>query len=152
MEEALHLTNFAERVFIVHRRAQFRASKVMQERVLAHPKIEVKWNCVVAAMLGAGERLTAVRLAHPTTGAAVEELPCRGLFYAMGHVPASAFLQGPLGTDEEGYLLTTPGRTTTSVPGVFAAGDVQDRQWRQAITAAASGCMAALEAERFLSH
>lgn len=145
MEEALYLTKYASKVYIVHRSYRFRASRVMQERVLAHPKIEVLWSRnVVAAHGGDNGLLTSVRLDDGMT------LEVGGLFYAIGHVPASGFIRDLVDTDAQGYIVTPPGSTKTSVPGIFAAGDVQDKRWRQAITAAGSGCMAALEVEEFL--
>ena len=148
-EEATHLTKYASRVVVVHRRGELRASKAMQARLLANPKIEMLWFHAVEEALGA-DALDAVRVRDLRSGA-VQDLPCRGLFYAIGHIPNTAFLQGQLTLDETGYVLTKPGTTQTSVPGVFAAGDVQDKRWRQAITAAGTGCMAALEVEAFLA-
>ncbi|HAU29302.1 MAG TPA: thioredoxin-disulfide reductase [Rhodospirillaceae bacterium] len=153
MEEALFLTNFAEHVTLIHRRDSFRGEKVMQERVLAHPKITVKWNRVVEEVLGEEDqpkRVTGLRLAHPS-GSEIEELSVSGLFVAIGHTPATALFKDQLPLDSEGYITTAPDSTTTAIPGVFAAGDVKDRHFRQAITSAGMGCMAALEAERFLS-
>ncbi|MCS6915961.1 MAG: thioredoxin-disulfide reductase [Myxococcales bacterium] len=148
-EEASFLSKFGSKVLLVHRRDALRASKIMQERVLANPKIEIIWNHVVQEALGQST-LEAVRLAHVATGQQ-RVVPARGLFYAIGHVPNTAFLRGQLQLDEAGYIVTRPGTTETSVPGVFAAGDVQDKVWRQAITAAGTGCMAALQAEHFLA-
>lgn len=148
MEEALFLTKYASKVYVIHRRDQFRASKVMQQRVLSHPKIEVRWNTEVVA--AEGDALLQHITIQDTLRGTKDVLDVNGLFYAIGHTPASGFLDGQLATDEQGYILTKPGTTETSIPGVFAAGDVQDKQWRQAITAAASGCMAALQVEHFL--
>lgn len=146
MEEALYLTKYASKVYIVHRSGRFRASRVMQERVLTHPKIEVIWNRnVVGAYGGDSGLLSSVRLDDGTT------LDVGGLFYAIGHIPASEFMRDLVETDAQGYIVTAPGSTKTNVPGIFAAGDVQDKKWRQAITAAGSGCMAALEVEEFLN-
>lgn len=147
-EEATHLTKFASKVVVVHRRDSLRASRIMQERLLANPKVEMAWNSTVEEALG-DKALTHLRLRNVVTGE-VRTLEAGGLFYAIGHVPNTGFLGGQLEVDDTGYLVTRPGTTQTNVPGVFAAGDVQDRVWRQAITAAGTGCMAALEAERFL--
>ena len=149
-EEASYLTKYAAKVYIVHRRDALRASKAMQKRVLEHPKIEVIWDSVLVEVLG-DNVLSQVKLRNVKTGA--EELRAAGgLFYAIGHAPNTAFLEGQLETDETGYLRTTPGSTQTSTAGVFACGDVQDKKYRQAITAAGSGCMAALDCERYLSE
>ena len=150
VEEATHLTKFAAKVLLIHRRETLRASKIMQERALHHPKIEVIWNAVLTRALGT-EALTGIEVRDVATNA-VRTIDCGGLFYAIGHTPNTAFLKGQLTLDEAGYIKTTPGSTATSVPGVFAAGDVQDRVFRQAVTAAGSGCMAAIEAERWLEH
>lgn len=149
MEEALFLTKFAEKVTIVHRRDTLRASKIMQERALAHPKIAVLYSH--EPVLAEGDKtLESVTVRHVATGKDTS-VPAAGLFFAIGHEPATAFLGGQLRLDSQGYVVTDPGSTRTSVAGVFAAGDVQDRQWRQAVTAAGSGCAAALEAERWLT-
>ena len=151
MEEATYLTKFASEVVIVHRRDHFRASKVMAERALAHPKIRVEWNSEVTDVLGEDE-ITALRLRDTVTGEE-REMEVGGLFVAIGHTPNTAFLQGQLETSPKGYIVTPCAwRTETSVEGVFAAGDVIDDYYRQAITSAGTGCMAALEAERWLSH
>lgn len=151
MEEALYTTKFAREVVIIHRRDEFRASRVMAERVLAHPKIRVLWNSKVVEVLGY-ESLTGVRIEDTTTGER-SDLELGGLFVAIGHEPNTGFLDGQLTLTPHGYIkLPEPWRTITSVPGVFAAGDVMDDYYRQAITAAGTGCMAALEAERWLSH
>jgi thioredoxin reductase (NADPH) len=150
MEEALYLTKFAREVVIVHRRDAFRASKAMAARVLSHPKIRVEWNTQVADVLGDAE-IEALRLRDTRTGAE-RELPVGGLFVAIGHEPNTGFLKGQLETTPHGYIVTTPGRTATTRPGVFAAGDVIDDYYRQAITSAGTGCQAALEAERYLAH
>ncbi len=149
VEEATHLTKFGSKVILVHRRHELRASKIMQQRLFANPKIEVVWNHLLVEALGQ-DCVEAVRLRDVHTGAE-QVVPAHGLFYAIGHVPNSAFLAGQLAADANGYIVTTPGKTETSVPGVFAAGDVQDNKWRQAVTAAGTGCMAALEAEHFLA-
>jgi thioredoxin reductase (NADPH) len=150
MEESLYLTKFASEVVIIHRRDQFRASKVMAERVLSHPKIRVLWNTRVTEVLGY-EAITGVRLEDTVTGQR-RDLEVTGLFVAIGHTPNTQFLDGQLELTPHGYVKTAPWRTATNVPGVFAAGDVMDDYYRQAITAAGTGCMAALEAERWLAH
>ena len=150
MEEAMYLTKFAREVVIVHRRDSFRASKAMQARVLSHPKIRVEWNTQVADVLGDAE-IEALRLRDARTGAE-RVLAVGGLFVAIGHEPNTGFLKGQLETTPHGYIVTTPGRTATTCPGVFAAGDVIDDYYRQAITSAGTGCQAALEAERYLAH
>lgn len=151
MEEANFLTRFAERVTIVHRGNAFRASKVMQERMKDNPKIDVVWNAVVVDVLGADVgRVTGVRL-HDTITGVERELPIDGLFAAIGHEPNTALVGGLVDLDERKYVKTAPGTAKTSVEGMFACGDVQDARYRQAVTAAASGCMAAMDAERYLS-
>jgi thioredoxin reductase (NADPH) len=150
MEEATFLTKFASKVYIVHRRGELRASAIMQQRAKSNPKIEILLSHRVAAVEG-GAGVEAVRVVDVQTNAE-QTFAAAGLFFAIGHVPNTAFLAGQVATDEQGYILTTPGTSITSVPGVFAAGDCQDKKYRQAITAAGSGCMAALEAEAFLTH
>jgi thioredoxin reductase (NADPH) len=150
MEEALYLTKFASQVVVIHRRDSFRASKAMASRVLEHPKVRVLWNTAVLDVLG-GDEITGLRLTDTVTGAR-SELEVGGLFVAIGHQPNTGFLNGQLATTPHGYLVVTSGRTATPVPGVFAAGDVIDDYYRQAITSAGTGCMAALEAERYLAH
>jgi len=150
VEEAIFLAKFGSKVTIVHRRDELRASKIMQHRALEHPKVEVLFSHVAEAALGS-KVVEAVRVRDLKTGLA-RDLPAAGLFFAIGHTPNTAFLGGQLSLDEAGYIVTVPGSTATSVPGVFAAGDVQDRKWRQAVTAAGTGCMAALEVEDFLAH
>ncbi|KAG2494363.1 hypothetical protein HYH03_007420 [Edaphochlamys debaryana] len=151
MEEATFLTKYGSKVYIIHRRDAFRASRIMQKRALEHPKIEVLWNSVVEEAYGNEKGLLGgAKIKNVVTGE-VTDLPLAGIFFAIGHQPATAFLGGQLELDSDGYIVTKPGATTTNVPGVFAAGDVQDKKWRQAITAAGSGCMAALEAEHFIS-
>jgi thioredoxin reductase (NADPH) len=152
MEEATFLTRFAESVTIVHRRDRFRASKIMQERVMQNPKINVIWNTEVTEVLGTDVgHVTGVRLKDTVTG---EErtMEIEGVFAAIGHAPNTELFIGKLDLDEKGYIKTMPGTTKTNIAGVFAAGDVQDPHYRQAITAAGSGCMAALDAERFLTN
>ncbi len=148
-EEALFVTNFAKRVRIIHRRDQLRASKIMQERVMKNPKVEIVWNAVVEEILGEDPKgVTGVRLKNTQTGETFEE-KCDGVFVAIGHKPNTSAFRGKLEMDEKGYILTREG-TRTSVVGVFAAGDVQDARYRQAVTAAGTGCMAALDAFHFL--
>lgn len=147
-EEATFLTKFGSKVHLVHRRDTLRASKIMQERVLKHPKIEVIWNTVVEDVLG-DDVVSAVRLKDVATGK-TRDLPAGGVFYAIGFTPNTSLFIGQLASDKDGYLVTQPDSTRTSVPGVFACGDVQDKKYRQAVTAAGSGCMAAIDAERWL--
>jgi thioredoxin reductase (NADPH) len=149
IEEAIFLTKFATKVTLVHRRDELRASKIMQDRALANPKIEFKWNSEVSDVVGDGA-VEAVHLRDTVTGE-VSELAVQGLFVAIGHDPNTALFAGQLDLDENGYIVTAGDSTRTSVDGVFAAGDVQDHTYRQAVTAAGSGCMAALDAERFLA-
>ncbi len=148
LEEATFLTRFADKVTIIHRRKELRASKIMQDRAFANSKIEFRWNSVVEEIVGDG-RVEHVKLRDTETGA-VDDLAVTGVFVAIGHTPNTSLFVGKLDLDENGYVKTVPGTTQTSVPGVFAGGDVQDHVYRQAITAAGSGCMAALEAERYL--
>jgi thioredoxin reductase (NADPH) len=151
MEDALYLTKFAEQVIVIHRRDEFRASRIMSERALAHDKIRVEWNKLVTEVLGE-ETITALRLQDTVSGE-VSELEVGGMFVAIGHTPNTGFLNGVVELKENGYVQTpTAWRTETSVPGIFAAGDVMDDYFRQAVTAAGTGCMAALEAERWLAH
>jgi thioredoxin reductase (NADPH) len=149
LEEANFLTRFATKVSIVHRRDKLRASKIMQERAMKNEKISFVWNSVVEDILGA-DVVSGARLKNVVTGK-TSELPCAGIFVAIGHRPNTALFAGQLEMDEKGYLNTHNG-TATNVPGVFAAGDVQDSKYRQAVTAAGSGCMAAIEAERYLEN
>lgn len=153
MEEASFLTRFASRVTIVHRRDKLRASKIMQDRVLKNPKISFLWDSAVVEILGkeeGGKRsMTSVKLKNLKTGA-LSEHRTDGLFIGIGHQPNTAVFRGQIQMDDKGYIITKPGSTSTSVPGVFAAGDVADPSYRQAVTAAGSGCMAALDAERYL--
>jgi thioredoxin reductase (NADPH) len=151
MEEATYLSKFASEVVIVHRRDSFRASKVMAERTLANPKIRVEWNSRIVEVEG-DDFITGVVLEDTVTGKR-RTLACGGLFVAIGHTPNTDFLRGQLELGPSGYVVTpSPWRTCTTVDGVFAAGDVMDSYYRQAVTAAGTGCMAALEAERWLAH
>ena len=153
VEEALYLTNHATEVVLVHRRDSFRAEKILQQRLFANPKIEVVWDHVADQVLGNDEPpgVTGLRIAHAKTGAK-RDIKLDGVFVAIGHTPNTQIFKGQLDMDGEGYLVTRPGTTFTNVPGVFACGDVQDKVYRQAVTAAGTGCMAALDAERFLAH
>jgi len=152
VEEALYLANLASKVTVVHRRDSFRAERILQERLFAHPKIEVVWNSAIDEILGAEAPLsvTAVRLKNVQTGA-TEERKVDGVFVAIGHAPASELFAGQVDMKANGYIKTVPGTTQTNIPGVFAAGDVADDIYRQAVTAAGLGCMAALEAEKYLA-
>jgi thioredoxin reductase (NADPH) len=151
VEEALFLTNFASKVYVIHRRDSFRAERIMQDRLFAHPKVEVVWDCVVDEILGSGTPpgVSGVRVKNVKTEVETQ-LDVEGVFVAIGHAPATELFAGQLPLDDAGYLLVDPGTTNTSIPGVFAAGDVTDNLYRQAVTAAGMGCMAALDAERFL--
>ena len=148
IEEATFLTKFADKVTLIHRRDEFRASKIMQERAFANPKIEILWNNTVTDIHG-DATLTGIEVTNTVDGT-VSTLPVTGLFIAIGHRPNTDLFAGVLDTDETGYLVTEPGSTRTNIEGVFACGDVQDHTYRQAITAAGSGCMAAIDAERWL--
>ena len=153
VEEALFLTKFASRVTIVHRRDSFRAEKILQERLFKNPKVEVIWDTAIDEILGtdAPKSVTRVRLKNVKTGA-ISERPVDGFFVAIGHAPATELFKDQLGMTPSGYLITKPDSTATSIPGVYAAGDVKDEIFRQAVTAAGMGCMAALEAEKYLAH
>ena len=153
VEEALYLTHHADHVTLVHRRDSLRAEKILQDRLFAHPKISVRWNSAVDDILAGGtlEGVTGVRLRDTVTGE-LSDLTVDGVFIAIGHTPTTDLFKGQLDMDAEGYLRTTPGSTRTTVEGVFAAGDVQDKVFRQAVTAAGTGCMAALEAEKWLAE
>ena len=153
VEEAIYMTHHASHVTLVHRRDTLRAERILQQRLFENPKISVVWDHNVDAILGAGtpEVVNAVRLKNVKTGE-TQELPVEGVFVAIGHSPTTAIFQGQVKLDEEGYIITKPGTAETSIAGVFAAGDVQDKIYRQAVTAAGTGCMAALEAEKFLGN
>lgn len=152
VEEATFLTKFGTKVYIIHRRDELRASKVMQERAFKNEKIEMVWNAVVEEVLGAPQTgVTGLKLKNTKTGE-LSDLVCQGVFLAIGHDPNTQIFKGALDMDENGYLLVESGSTRTTVPGVLAAGDVSDHVYRQAITAAGMGCMAALDAERYLSE
>jgi thioredoxin reductase (NADPH) len=153
VEEAIFLTNFAKRVTVVHRRDHFRAEKILQERLFKNPKIEVIWDNALDDVIGTAEprSVTGVRLKNVKTGK-VTERAADGVFIAIGHAPATELFKGQLEMKPSGYLITAPDSTATSIPGVFAAGDVKDEVFRQAVTAAGMGCMAALEAERYLAE
>jgi thioredoxin reductase (NADPH) len=150
IEEAVYLSKFGSRVYIVHRRDTFRASKIMAQRALNHPKIEVLWNSVIDKIEG-DSLVRSVVIKNVVTGQS-ESKDAAGVFFAVGHTPNTRFLNGQLTLNEAGYIIAKPGSTHTNIPGVFAAGDVQDPVYRQAITSAGSGCMAALDAEKWLSH
>jgi len=152
MEEATFLTKFASEVVLVHRREEFRASKIMVDRALSNPKISVEYNSIVEDILGSLESgVTAVLLKDTKTGD-VHEIVCDGVFMAIGHVPNTQLFNGSLNLDDAGYIVTQPDSTRTNLEGVFACGDVQDQVYRQAVTAAGTGCMAAIDAERWLEQ
>ncbi|MBL8773215.1 MAG: thioredoxin-disulfide reductase [Phenylobacterium sp.] len=153
VEEALFLTNFASKVTVVHRRGEFRAERILQERLFNHPKIEVIWDSAIDEVLGDTDPLgvTGVRLRNVKTGE-VRTVACDGVFIAIGHAPSSELFKGQLEMDASGYLKVKPGSASTAIEGVYAAGDVTDDVYRQAVTAAGMGCMAALEAVRFLAE
>ncbi|HYM02275.1 MAG TPA: FAD-dependent oxidoreductase, partial [Stellaceae bacterium] len=152
VEEALYLTNHATRVTLIHRRDQLRAEKILQARLFANPKIRVVWNSAVEEILGEDNppRVTGVRIVNRKTHE-LSVVPCDGFFVAIGHTPVTEIFKGQLALDQDGYIITKPDSTATDVAGVFAAGDVKDKIFRQAVTAAGMGCMAALEAEKFLA-
>ncbi|WP_297492078.1 thioredoxin-disulfide reductase [Acidocella sp.] len=151
VEEAIYMTHHASHVTLIHRRDHLRAERILQKRLFENPKISVIWDHAVDEILGAGtpEVVTGVRLKNVKSGE-TQELPVDGVFVAIGHSPTTALFKGQITLDAEGYIITRPGTTETNIPGVFAAGDVQDKTYRQAVTAAGTGCMAALEAEKFL--
>ncbi|MDX2205537.1 MAG: thioredoxin-disulfide reductase [Hyphomicrobiaceae bacterium] len=153
VEEALFLTNFARKVTVVHRRDSFRAEKIMQDRLFSNPKVEVIWDTTLETVIGSEgppRSVTGARLKNMKTGA-TQDIAVDGIFIAIGHAPATELFKGQLKTTPSGYLVTAPDSTATDIPGVFAAGDVKDEVFRQAVTAAGMGCMAALEAERYLA-
>jgi thioredoxin reductase (NADPH) len=153
VEEAMFLTNFATKVTVVHRRDHFRGEKILHERLFKNPKIEVVWDTVVDEITGTADpkAVSGVTLKNVKTGA-ITKRKVDGVFIAIGHAPATALFKGQLEANAGGYLITKPDSTATSIPGVFAAGDVKDETFRQAVTAAGMGCMAALESERYLAH
>ena len=153
VEEALFLTNFASHVVLIHRRDTLRAEKIAQDRLFKHPKVSVIWDSVVEEIVGkeGPKEVTGLKLRNVKTEV-IQKIEVDGVFVAIGHTPMSDLFKGQVAMDDEGYILAQPGSTVTNVAGVFAAGDVQDKVFRQAVTAAGQGCMAALEAERFLSH
>jgi thioredoxin reductase (NADPH) len=153
VEEALYLTNHADLVTVIHRRDQFRAEKILVDRLAKNPKIRVIWNQVLDEILGIEDPfgVTAIRIKDTITGE-TRELSVHGVFVAIGHTPNTEMFRAKLDMDREGYILTAPDSTATSVPGIFACGDVQDKIYRQAVTAAGTGCMAALEAEKFIAE
>jgi len=153
VEEALFLTNFASKVTLVHRRDSLRSEKILQDRLFANGKIEIIWNHVLDEVLGDEDPLgvTGMRLKHAQSGV-TQDVDVHGVFVAIGHTPNTELFTGQIKLDKDGYILTKPGTTKTNIPGIFAAGDVQDRIYRQAVTAAGSGCMSALDAETFLSE
>jgi len=152
VEEALYLTNHANRVTLIHRRDTLRAEKILQDRLFRNSKITIVWDSVVEEILGTPEppEVNGVRMRNIKTGA-LSDHACEGVFIAIGHNPVTELVAGQLRLDAEGYVLTRPDSTATDIPGVFAAGDVKDKVFRQAVTAAGMGCMAALEAEKFLA-
>ena len=152
VEEALYLTHHASKVTLIHRRDSLRAEKILQKRLMSHPKVQVIWNSVVEEITNATRPgVDGLVLRDVITGER-RSLAVDGVFVAIGHTPSTALFKGHVALDDDGYVITTPGTTRTSVPGVFAAGDVQDKVWRQAVTAAGTGCMAALEVEKFLAE
>ena len=151
MEEALFLTRFASTVHVIHRRDQLRASRIMADRAIAHPRIRFVWDSVVEEVLGDDDGVNAVRLRNRKSGS-VSDLPVGALFIAIGHIPNTSIFAGQLELDDSGYVRVAPGGTETSVEGVFAAGDVMDATYRQAVTAAGAGCMAAIACERWLAE
>ncbi|MSP06897.1 MAG: thioredoxin-disulfide reductase, partial [Candidatus Fonsibacter sp.] len=153
VEESLFLTNFAKKITLVHRKSELRAEKLLQKKLFSNPKISVIWDTAVSEVIGTEnpKGVTAVKLRNIKTNI-ISELQTHGLFVAIGHDPATALFKGQVNMDSNGYLVTQPDSTKTNIPGVFAAGDVKDKLYRQAVTAAGMGCMAALEAEKYLSN
>ena len=152
LEEATYLTNFASKVTLIHRRDELRGSKIMQQRAIEHEKIDIAWNSVIESYIPDEHGNLKGLLLEDTKDGSKRELPVTGCFIAIGHTPNTQFLAGQLDMDENGYLITKPDRTATKMPGVYACGDVQDHFYRQAITSAGTGCMAAIEAERWLTE
>lgn len=152
LEEAIYLTNFGSKVTLIHRRDEFRGSKIMQERAINHEKIDIAWNSVIDHYIPDENGNLKGLMLKDTVDGSTRELPVTGCFIAIGHVPNTQFLEGVLDMDEEGYLITQPNRTATNIEGVFAAGDVQDHYYRQAVTSAGTGCGAAIECERWLGE
>ena len=152
MEEAIFLTKFASEIWIVHRRNQLRASKIMQERMEKNPKIQVHWNSVIQEIKGSRESAVKGVIVEDTLTGKTREESCDGVFLAIGHIPSVSLFKGILNMDKNGYIITKDDRTSTSIPGVFACGDVQDHVYRQAVTAAGSGCQAAIDAEHYLEE
>jgi thioredoxin reductase (NADPH) len=152
VEEAIYLTNHASKVTLVHRRGELRAEKIMQDRLFNNEKIEVIWDSVLEEVVGNDDppSVSGAKIKNVKTGE-TQEVPVEGVFIAIGHDPNTSLFKGKLDMDDEGYLITAPDSTATNIPGVFAAGDVQDKIYRQAVTAAGTGCMAALEAEHYLA-
>lgn len=153
VEEALFLTNFASKVTLIHRRDSLRAEKILQDRLFKHPKVELLWNHTLDEVIGADapKGVTGIKARHVETGA-ITQIDCAGVFVAIGHAPSNELVKDVLETHNGGYVVTQPDSTATSIPGVFAAGDLTDHKYRQAVTSAGMGCMAALEAERFLAE
>ena len=153
VEEALYLTNHATKVTLIHRRDELRSEKILQDRLFAHEKIKIMWDTAVDEVIGTEDPIgvTGIKLKNTKSGN-ISDLAVDGLFIAIGHDPATKLFAGHLDMDDEGYIVTAPDSTATSIPGVFAAGDVQDKKYRQAVTAAGTGCMAALEAEQFVAE
>jgi thioredoxin reductase (NADPH) len=152
LEEATYLTNFASKVTLIHRRDEFRGSKIMQQRAIDHPKIDIAWNSVIDHYMGDDLGNLKGLMLKDTVDGTLRELPVTGCFIAIGHTPNTQFLDGVLKTDENGYLITKPNVTALEIEGVYACGDVQDHVYRQAITSAGTGCMAAIEAERYIGE
>jgi thioredoxin reductase (NADPH) len=151
VEEALFLTNFATKVTVIHRRDSFRAEKIMQDRLFNNPKINVIWDSTLDEVTGDGKGVTGAKVRNLKTGK-VTDLKADGVFIAIGHKPASEIFKGQIDIDSDGYILTKPDSTETNIPGVFAAGDVMDKTYRQAVTAAGKGCQAALQADKYIAH
>ncbi|MCK4944897.1 MAG: FAD-dependent oxidoreductase, partial [Alphaproteobacteria bacterium] len=151
IEEALFLANFTAKVTVIHRRNTFRAEKILQERLFKNPKINVVWNSTVEEIIGDDSGVTGIKIRNVKTKQ-IKEIKTYGVFIAIGHNPASEIFKGQVEIDGDGYIVTKPDSTITNIPGVFAAGDVRDRHFRQAVTAAGMGCMAALEADKHLAE